>query len=133
MAGGVHGVTGMLSPVLVVIKRITGIVTILPLLTAVALAVVQARDVGTAMNVTLVTVDATISVETPWAATSVNASLVTSVSLEIRQSVLVSTLLFVCFYFCQLALSVLVKVFRYSFSEAIPIFFHRFTSDFILV
>ena len=26
-----------------------------------------------------------------------------------------------------------VKVFRYSFSEAIPIFFNRFKSDFILV
>ena len=103
MAGGVHGVTGMLSPVLVVIKRITGIVTILPLLTAVAHAVVQARDVGTAMNVTLVTVDATISVETPWAATIVNASLVTSVSLGIRQSVLVSILLFVCLFLFLLA------------------------------
>ena len=97
--------TGMLSPVLVVIKRITGIVTILPLLTAVAHAVVQARDVGTAMNVTLVTVDATISVETPWAATSVNASLVTSVSLGIRQSVLVSILLFVCLFLFLLASS----------------------------
>ena len=105
MAGGVHGVTGMLSPVLVVIKRITGIVTILPLLTAVAHAVVQARDVGTAMNATLVTVDATISVETPWAATSVNASLVTSVSLGIRQSVLVSILLFVCLFLFLLASS----------------------------
>ena len=105
MAGGVHGVTGMLSPVLVVIKRITGIVTILPLLTAVAHAVVQARDVGTAMNVTLVTVDATISVETPWAATIVNASLVTSVSLGIRQSVLVSILLFVCLFLFLLASS----------------------------
>ena len=100
-----HGVTGMLSPVLVVIKRITGIVTILPLLTAVAHAVVQARDVGTAMNVTLVTVDATISVETPWAATSANASLVTSVSLGIRQSVLVSILLFVCLFLFLLASS----------------------------
>ena len=90
MAGGVHGVTGMLFPVLVVIKRITGIVTILPLLTEAARAVVQARDVKTAMNVTLATVDATISVETPLAATDVNASVVTSVSLEIRQTVLVS-------------------------------------------
>ena len=100
-----HGVTGMLSPVLVVIKRITGIVTILPLLTAVAHAVVQARDVGTAMNVTLVTVDVTISVETPWAATSVNASLVTSVTLGIRQSVLVSILFIYLFLFFVLLAS----------------------------
>ena len=97
--------TGMLSPVLVVIKRITGIVTILPLLTAVAHAVVQARDVGTAMNVTLVTVDVTISVETPWAATSVNASLVTSVTLGIRQSVLVSILSIYLFLFFVLLAS----------------------------
>ena len=100
-----HGVTGMHFPVLVVIKRITGIVTILPLLTAVARAVVQARDVGTAMNVTLVTVDVTISVETPWAATSVNASLVTSVTLGIRQSVLVSILFIYLFLFFVLLAS----------------------------
>ena len=97
--------TGMHFPVLVVIKRITGIVTILPLLTAVARAVVQARDVGTAMNVTLVTVDVTISVETPWAATSVNASLVTSVTLGIRQSVLVSILSIYLFLFFVLLAS----------------------------
>ena len=97
--------TGMHFPVLVVIKRITGIVTILPLLTAVARAVVQARDVGTAMNVTLVTVDVTISVETPWAATSVNASLVTSVTLGIRQSVLVSILFIYLFLFFVLLAS----------------------------
>ena len=42
------------------------------------------------MNVTLATVDATISVETQLAATDVNASVVTSVRLGIRQSVLVS-------------------------------------------
>ena len=105
MVGGVHGVTGMHFPVLVVIKRITGIVTILPLLTAVARAVVQARDVGTAMNVTLVTVDVIISVETPWAATSVNASLVTSVTLGIRQSVLVSILFIYLFLFFVLLAS----------------------------
>ena len=29
--------------------------------------------------------------------------------------------------------SIVIKVFRYSFSEAIPIFFNRFKSDFILV
>ena len=97
--------TGMHFPVLVDIKRITGIVTILPLLTAVARAVVQARDVGTAMNVTLVTVDVTISVETPWAATSVNASLVTSVTLGIRQSVLVSILFIYLFLFFVLLAS----------------------------
>ena len=97
--------TGMHFPVLMVIKRITGIVTILPLLTAVARAVVQARDVGTAMNVTLVTVDVTISVETPWAATSVNASLVTSVTLGIRQSVLVSILFIYLFLFFVLLAS----------------------------
>ena len=97
--------TGMHFPVLVVIKLITGIVTILPLLTAVARAVVQARDVGTAMNVTLVTVDVTISVETPWAATSVNASLVTSVTLGIRQSVLVSILFIYLFLFFVLLAS----------------------------
>ena len=97
--------TGMHFPVLVVIKRITGIVTILPLLTAVARAVVQARDVGTAMNVTLVTVDVTISVETPWAATSVNASLVTSVTLGIRQSVLASILFIYLFLFFVLLAS----------------------------
>ena len=97
--------TGMHFPVLVVIKRIIGIVTILPLLTAVARAVVQARDVGTAMNVTLVTVDVTISVETPWAATSVNASLVTSVTLGIRQSVLVSILSIYLFLFFVLLAS----------------------------
>ena len=100
-----HGVTGMHFPVLVVIKQITGIVTILPLLTAVARAVVQARDVGTAMNVTLVTVDVTISVETPWAATSVNASLVTSATLGIRQSVLVSILFIYLFLFFVLLAS----------------------------
>ena len=43
-----------------------------------------------------------------------------------------STLVFLT-DFLEPGIEPVVKVFRYSFSEAIPIFFNRFKNDFILV
>ena len=57
-----RGVTGMHFRVLAVIKPIIDSAPTLPLPTVVATAVVQARGVEIAMNVTMVTADATISV-----------------------------------------------------------------------